>query len=141
MKISFIVIFFSSILFSLSASASEIYQCKSSEGKSTYSDKPCASGDSQQKLDFKSLSWLKALDADKPSGTKIIEITKDNDDTIIKYVCSTEAELSKFMRSAQEFSGMNINLLKYKASNNGGHGEGLIQITSKIDTLFKSKNQ
>ncbi len=139
MKISKIFILFNFIILSLSISASEIYQCKSPEGKSTYSDKPCANGESQEKHVYKKLQWAEALDANKPVGTKIIEVRKENEDTIIQYACSTQIELSRFMQSAHQLSGLNVNLLKYKAPKNGGLGEALIQITSKEDTVFKKK--
>ncbi|MES2824906.1 MAG: hypothetical protein V4732_14975 [Pseudomonadota bacterium] len=138
MKILPIPLFFIVILLALNIAASEIYLCKSSEGKNSYSDKPCATGESQEKRDFKDLPWTKTLDASKPAGTEIIEVTKDNGDTIIKYAFFTGAELKKFMKSAQQLSGMNVNLLKFKAPKNGGRGEALIQVTSKADTVFKS---
>ena len=137
MKIS--PIFICLILLSPSVSASEIYQCKNSEGKIRYSDKHCSNGESQEKREFKGLPWAKVLDANKPVGTKIIEITKSDGDTIIKYACSTKNELRAFMRSAHKLSGLNVNLLKYKAPNNGGLGEAVMQVTSKEGTLFKAK--
>lgn len=137
MKISKIIIFFNSIIFSLGISATETYQCKNSEGKRTYSDKPCAAGELQVKHTVKNPQWIKLLDARKPVGTKIIDLKKENEETIIKYAYSTQTELSDFMKSAYQLSGLTVNLLKYKAPKDGASGEALIQITPTKDTLFK----
>ena len=138
MKIFPISMFF--MMLSLNISASEIYQCKSPEGKVKYSEKPCVKGESQDRRDFKDIPWTTKLDANKPAGTKIIEITDADEDKIIKYACYTKIELNEFIRLAHKLSGMNVNLLKYKASKNGSLGEAVIQVTSKEDNLFKSKN-
>ena len=76
MKIFPISMFF--MMLSLNISASEIYQCKSPEGKVKYSEKPCVKGESQDRRDFKDIPWTTKLDANKPAGTKIIEITEED---------------------------------------------------------------
>lgn len=129
-------IFICFILLSLSVFASEVYRCENTEGKIKYSDKRCSNGESQERLGFKDIHWTKALDANKPTGTKIIEITNSADDTIVKYAFSTRSELNAFMTSAHKLSGLNVNLLKYKAPSNGIFGEAVMQITSKENKLF-----
>lgn len=139
MKVWLTLFFLNAIVLSLDTSASEVYQCKNSEGKVAYSDKKCADDEAQEKLIYKDFPWAKMLDANKPPGTKIIEIKKKRKDTIIRYACYTQIELDTFMKSAHRLSGLNVNLLKYKTSKNGGRGEALIQITPKSNPIFKDK--
>jgi|GEM_PF-6439303 len=135
MKVIVVIFFYVFSVFSVNIFAAEIYQCKTSEGKVAYSDKQCANTESQAKVDFKNISWTRSLDASKPVGTKIIEVTQKKEDTIIKYSFHHQDQLRTFMRSAQQLSSMNVNLLKYKAPKNGAPGEASLMVTTKKGIL------
>lgn len=130
------------ISISFSAQSADVFKCVQSGGEIKYSDAPCPKNTTEEHITYKDLPWKTAIDARKPAGTKILDITEKKKDSLIKYNFHTQTELDEFMRLTATLSGKNVNRLKIKLPVANGYGEALLQVTDKkgaIDFLKSKK--
>jgi uncharacterized protein YpmS len=118
--------------------AAEIYKCIDAQGKYTFADKQCPKHASQTKVNHKEASFEDQLIGLASGNSKVTNISKDGDDTHIDYQFSTQNELQEFMRSSMKLSGKNVNLLKVVMPHGGSKGQAKLQITDKVNGLFKT---
>lgn len=125
------------IFVSQSCSAADIYKCIDAQGKQVFSDKQCPKNTSQTKVNHKNASFEDQLIGLASGNSKVTNIAKDGDDTLVDYQFSTQTELQAFMRSSMKLSGKNVNLLKVVMPHGGNNGQAKLQIADKDNGLFK----
>lgn len=79
------------------------------------------------------MSWDVRLRAQVPGKSKINDIVKENDDSIINYQFSSQVELQEFMRLAVRLSGKNVNLIRVNMPQGETPGTAMLQVTDKDD--------
>ena len=125
------------IFVSQSCFAADIYKCVDAQGKQVFSDKQCPKNTSQTTVNHKNASFEDQLIGLASGNSKVTNIAKDGDDTLVDYQFSTQTELQAFMRSSMKLSGKNVNLLKVVMPHGGSKGQAKLQITDKDNGLFK----
>jgi len=130
-KYIFMVLWF----FSPAASA-EIYKCQSSNGKLTFSDKPCPSESSQETISLKEEAWTTRLKRQKPPSINIVDIISKDGETTIKYKFKTIADSTAFLRQTGKLSNMPVVLLKILQPKGESMGRAEIKASNKPNPLI-----
>ncbi|OZY85521.1 hypothetical protein CBP51_00260 [Cellvibrio mixtus] len=118
--------------------AADIYKCIDAQGKHIFSDKQCPKNTSQEHIKHKNEIFEDQLIGLASGHSKVTNITKDGDDTLVDYQFGTQAELQAFMRASMKLSGKNVNLLKVAMPHGGSKGQAKLQITDKDNGLFRA---
>lgn len=121
--------------------ATDIYKCVDAQGKHIFSDKQCPKNTSQEQVKHKNATFEDQLTGLASGSSKVTNIAKEGDDTLVDYQFSTQAELQAFMRASMKLSGKSVNLLKVVMPHDGNQGQAKLQITDKDDGLFKTPNK
>lgn len=132
------------LIFSENIVASEFYKCVDAAGKKIFSDTPCSANSvvketiiykasSGKNVPANEVSWDVRLRAQVPGKSKINDIVKENDDSIINYQFSSQVELQEFMRLAVRLSGKNVNLIRVNMPQGETPGTAMLQVTDKDD--------
>ena len=117
--------------------AADFYKCIDAQGKHIFSDKQCPKNASQTKVNHKEASFEDQLIGLASGNSKVTNVAKEGDDTLVDYQFSTQTELQEFMRSSMKLSGKHVNLLKVVMPHGGSKGQAKLQITDKDNGLFK----
>lgn len=118
--------------------AADIYKCVDSQGKHIFSDKQCPKNTNQEQVKHKNATFEDQLIGLASGNSKVTNIAKDGDDTLVDYQFGTQAELQAFMRASMRLSGKNVNLLKVAMPHGESKGQAKLQITDKVNGLFRT---
>ena len=133
LKYVFLTIFFIS-----SVASGEVYKCTGSNGKLSFSDKPCPKEESEETITSnpKKNDWVTDLQNKKPSSIQITDVVRDNDNVIIKFKFQSIPDSSRFLRLAGTLSGMNVTLIKINRPKKSSLGHAEIKASKKSNLLF-----
>lgn len=120
--------------------ATDIYKCIDTHGRLIFSYKQCPNNTSQKQVKHNNATFEDQLTSLASGNSKVANIAKDGDDTLVDYQFSTQAELQAFMQASMKLSGKNVNLLKVVMPHGGNKGQARLQITDKDNGLFKTPN-
>lgn len=140
MKVGLLVL---AVFLSQSSLAADIYRCIDSQGKQIFADKKCPKNTTQATIRYKKTSFDDQLIGSAPGKSKVVDISTIDDETLVNYQFSTQAELQEFMRLSARLSGKNVNLLNVVMPTDKAAGKAKVQITDKPGFLGvdpKAKN-
>ena len=117
------------------AFAADIYKCTDENGRQVYSDKKCPKS-TAEKIECNETSLDEQLKALTPGKSKINNISRKDDETLVDYEFTTHAELTEFMRLSKKISGKHVYLIKVVMPKDADVGKAHIKITTEAGLPF-----
>ena len=127
------------IIISLNVQADNAYKCIQANGKITFSDRPCPVDSTAEHLDIKKTTWQERVKMKYGRRYRKLEITEDNEDTIIKLNVYSTRDLNNAISQIHILSGQDVSLLKYKRPRVSYDGIAMLRVTNKDSPLSSGK--